>query len=74
MHLSANCSLKSVCTFKKKSAKESFELWLAYSAIKFVVKMILKMQKKTCNKKRRSFPVHCLSITFIHKSKKNFVL
>ena len=38
-HLSANCSVKSACTFKnKKNAEESFKVWLAYSAIKFVDK------------------------------------
>ena len=45
-HLSANCSLKSVCTFKKKNAKESFKVWLANSAIKFVVKMHFKDAKE----------------------------
>ena len=41
-HLSANCFLKSVCTFKNKNAEESLKVWLAYSAIKFVVKRHFK--------------------------------
>ena len=45
-HLSANCSLKSVCTFKNKNAKESFRVWLAYSAIKCIVKMHFKDAKE----------------------------
>ena len=50
-HISANCSHKSVCTFEIKIAEESFKVWLAYSAIKFVVKRHLKNQKKSRNKK-----------------------
>ena len=45
-HLSANCSLKNVCTFKNKNAEESFKVWLAYSAIKFVVKGHFKDAKE----------------------------
>ena len=50
-HISANCSHKSVCTFEIKIAEESFKVWLAFSAIKFVVKRHLKNQKKSRNKK-----------------------
>ena len=54
-HLSANCSLKSVCTFKKKIAKESFKVWLAYSAIKFVVKMHFKDTEEAAQQKETLF-------------------
>ena len=50
-HLSANCSLKSVCTFKKKNAKESFKVWLAYLAIQFVFKMCFKDAKGAAQQK-----------------------
>ena len=45
-HLSVNCSLKNVCTFKNKNAEESFKVWLAYWAIKFVVKRHFKDAKE----------------------------
>ena len=50
-HLSANWSLKSVCTFENKNAEESFKVMLAYSAIKFVVKRHFKEAKRWHNKK-----------------------
>ena len=54
-HLSANCSLKSVCTFKKKNAKESIKVWLACSAIKFIVKMHFKDTKEAAQQKETLF-------------------
>ena len=54
-HLSANCSLKSVCTFKNKNAEESFKVWLAYSAIKFVVKRHFKDAKEVTQQKMMLF-------------------
>ena len=45
-YLSVDCSHKSVCTFKNKNAEESFKVWLAYSAIKFVVKRHFKDAKE----------------------------
>ena len=68
-HLSAYCSLSSECTFKKKNAKESFKVWLAYSAIKFVVKMHFKDTKEAAQQKEIFF-----FSSFIHQSKTNFVL
>ena len=53
-HLSANCSLKSVCTFKKKNAKESFKVLLAYSAI-FFVKVHFKDTKEAAQQKETLF-------------------
>ena len=50
-HLSAIYSLKSVCTFKNKNAEESFKVWLAYSAIKFIVKMHSKDAKEVAQQK-----------------------
>ena len=54
-HLPANCSLKSVCTFKGKNAKESFKVWLAYSAIQFAVKMHFKVAKEAVQQKETLF-------------------
>ena len=54
-HLSANCSLNSMCTLKKKNAKESFKVWLAYSAIKFVVKIHFKDAKEAAQQKDMLF-------------------
>ena len=54
-HLSVNCSLKSVCTFKTKNAKESFKVWLAYSSKKFVVKMHFKGTKEDAQQKETLF-------------------
>ena len=54
-HLLANFSLKCVCTFKTKNAKESFKVWLAYSAIKFVVKMHFKDAKEAAQQKETLF-------------------
>ena len=68
-HLLANCSLKSVCTFKKKHAKESFKVWLAYSAVNFVVKMHFKDTKEAAQQKET-----LLFSSFIHQSKTNLVL
>ena len=68
-HLSENCSLKSVCTFKKKNAKESFKVWLAYAAIKFVVKMHFKDAKEATQQKEILF-----FASFICQSKTNFML
>ena len=51
VHFSANCSLKSVCTLKNKNAEESFKVWLAYSAIKFVVKRHFKDAKEVAQQK-----------------------
>ena len=42
-YLSADNSHICVCTFKNKNAEESFKEWLAYSAIKFVVKQKLQL-------------------------------
>ena len=70
-HLSANCSFKSVCTFKTKNAKESFKVWLAYSAIKFVVKMHFKDTKEDAQQKETLF--FCFLLIFIHPSKTKFV-
>ena len=50
-HLSANRSLKSVCTFRNKNAEESFKLLLAYSAIKFVIKRHFKDAKEVAQQK-----------------------
>ena len=50
-HLSVNCSLKGVCTFKNKNAEESFKVWLAYSAVKFVVKRHFKDAKEVAQQK-----------------------
>ena len=54
-HLSANCSLKSIYTFKKKYAKEIFKMWLAYSAIQFGVKMHFKDAKEDAQQKETPF-------------------
>ena len=54
-HLCANVSLKCVCTFKKKNVKESFKVWLAYSAIKFVVNMYFKDAKEAVQQKQTLF-------------------
>ena len=54
-HLSANCSLKIVWTFKKKNAKESFKARLAYSAIKCVVNMHFEDAKEAAQQKRCYF-------------------
>ena len=54
-HLSVNCSLKGVYTFKTKNAKESFKVLLAYSAIKFVVKMHFKDTKEDEQQKETLF-------------------
>ena len=59
-HLPANCSLKSVCTFKNKNAEESFKVLLAYSAVKVVVKRHFKDAQEIAR---------CFS-SFIHQSKK----
>ena len=50
-HLSANCSVKSVCTLKNKNAEKSFKVWLAYLAIKFVVKRHFKDAKDVAQQK-----------------------
>ena len=50
-HLSANCSLKSVCTFKNKNEEKSFKVWLAYSSIKFAVKRHFKDAKEVAQQK-----------------------
>ena len=54
-HLSANCSLKCVCTFKNKNAEESFKVWLVYSAIKFVVKRLFKEAREVAQQKETLF-------------------
>ena len=54
-HLSTKSSLKSVCTFKNKQAKESFKVWLAYSAIKFDVKINFKDAKEDVQQKIMTF-------------------
>ena len=54
-HLSANLSLKCGCSFKKKNAKESLKVKLAFSAIKFVVKMHFKDEKEAAQQKVHSF-------------------
>ena len=54
-YLSANCSLKSVYTLKKKNAKERFKVWLAYSAIQFVVEMHFKDANKDAQQKRHHY-------------------
>ena len=50
-HLSADCSHESVCTLKNKNTEESFKMWLAYSAIKFVVKRHFKDAKEVAQQK-----------------------
>ena len=50
-HLSANLSLKRGWSFKKKNAKESLKVKLAFSAIKFVVKMHFKDEKEAAQQK-----------------------
>ena len=50
-HLSANLSLKRGCAFKKKNAKESLKVKLAFSDIKFVVKMHFKDEKEAAHQK-----------------------
>ena len=50
-HLSANCSLKRGRYFKRKNAKESLKVKLAYSAMKFVVKMHFKDVKEAAQQK-----------------------
>ena len=50
-HLSANLSLKRGCSFKMKNAKESFKVKLAFSAIKFAVKMHFKDEKEAAQQK-----------------------
>ena len=54
-HLSANCSLRIVCIFKKKMQKKAFKVWLAYSAIIFFVKMHFKDAKETAQQKETLF-------------------
>ena len=49
--LSANLSLKGECYFKKKNAKESLKVKLAFSATKFVVKMHFKDEKEAAQQK-----------------------
>ena len=46
-HLSANLSLKRGRSLKKKNAKESVKVKLAFSPIKFVVKMHFKDEKES---------------------------
>ena len=62
MHLSANCSLKSVYTFKNKK-KKSFKVLLAYSAIKSIVKMHFKDAKEVTQQK-----VMLFFSSFIHQN------
>ena len=50
-HLSAYLSLKRGLSFKKKNAKESLKVKLAFSAIKFVVKMHFKDEKEAAIQK-----------------------
>ena len=50
-HLPANCSLKSVCTFKNKNAEDSFKVLLAYSLIKVVVKRHFKDTQEVAQQK-----------------------
>ena len=54
-HLSANLSLKRGRSFKKKNAKESLKVKLAFSAIKFVVKMHFKDEKEAAQQKLTLF-------------------
>ena len=50
-HLTANLSLKRGRSFKMKNANESFKVKLAFSAIKFVVKMHFKDEKEAAQQK-----------------------
>lgn len=50
-HFSANSSLKSGQIFKKKNAKESLKVWLAYSAIILVVKIVFKDAEEASQQK-----------------------
>ena len=50
-HLSANLSLKRGLSFKKKNAKESLKVKLAFSAMKFVVKKHFKDEKEAAQQK-----------------------
>ena len=50
-HLSANLSLKRGWSFKNKNAKKSLKVKLAFSAIKFVVKMHFKDEKEAAQQK-----------------------
>ena len=50
-HLLANLSLKRGRFFKKKNAKETLKVKLAFSAIKIVVKMHFKDEKETAQQK-----------------------
>ena len=52
--------------FQNKNAKESFKVWLAYSALKVVVKMHFKDAKEAALQKE--------TLYFIKQSKTNFVL
>ena len=45
-HFSANLSLKCEWSFKKKNSKESLKVKLAFSALKFIVKMHFKDEKE----------------------------
>ena len=51
VYLPANCSLKSVCTFKNKNAEESFKVLLAYSLIKVIVKRHFKDAQEVAQQK-----------------------
>ena len=50
-HLLPNLSLKRGWSFKKKNAKESLKVKLAFSAIKFVVEMHFKDEKEDAQQK-----------------------
>ena len=54
-HLLANSSLKRGRFFKKKKSKESLKVKLAFSAIKFVVKMHFKDEKEAAQQKTTLF-------------------
>ena len=52
--------------FKNRNAKESFKVWLAYSAIKFVVKRHFKDAKAVAQQKVLLFFCQNLFTTAIH--------